>query len=371
MSTNKKWGVILDAGIVSYGVSVPRCRLSVDEVLNVWRNTHKQILKRMGYDERGVLYPDQDTITLSVDAGVQALSRCQLQPQEIGALILGTGTNPYSTKASVTVIAEALGLRKDIISFDLQFAGKSGTSAIIAALAMVKSGQVDYAIAIGADTINRHIPPGHLLDYGASAGAVAFVIGKENIIAPIVGHASYAQDQNDIFRLEGERYLQVGCGVKGYAYGWGIPDNMVAAGQALYKKLGISSEDVDDCALHQNSLIAPMFASKPLEIDFKEQVFPHVYTPKIGDCGAASCLIPLAGILDKGEADRRVLVGSFGSGAGSDFLYLETAPELEQFPNKKDTLAEMLEDKIMLDYGTAQKYEYKYLRPLSLVTGNL
>ncbi len=360
----------MDSGIVSYGVGLPRCRIHVDEVLKVWRNTHKVVLGKLGYQERGVLYPDQDTVTLAVDAGVQALERSSAESARVGALILGTGTNPYSTKASATVVAEALGLRKDIISFDLQFGAKSGTSALIAALALVESGQVEYALAIGADTINRHIPPGHWMDYGASAGAVALLVGKEQVVANVVGHSSYAQDQSDFFRVEGDRYIQVGSGVTGYAYGWGIDDNMIPAARGLFSKLGISSQDVDDCALHQNSFNAPYSVSGPLELDFKQQIYPYLLTPQIGDCGAASSLLALAYILDKRETERRILLGSYGSGAGSDFLYLRTTPELTSYPNEHHTTKDILADKLMLDYGTAQKYEHKYMRA-NLVTGNL
>jgi hydroxymethylglutaryl-CoA synthase len=268
------------------------------------------------------------------------------------------------------VVGEALGLRKDIISFDLQFAGKSGTSALIAALALVESGQVDYALAIGADTINRHIPPGHWMEYGASAGAVALLVGKEPILAQVVGHFSYAQDQSDSFRVEGDRYIQVGSGVTGYAYGWGIDDNMIPAGKGLFRKLGISSDDVDDCALHQNSINAPYSVCRPLELDFTKQVYPNVLTPQIGDCGAASSLLSLAYILDKSEPEGRILLGSYGNGAGSDFLYLQTRPEINSYQNEERTTKDSLADKLMLDYGTAQKYEYKYMRA-NLVTGNL
>jgi 2-acetylphloroglucinol acetyltransferase len=360
----------MNAGLISYGISLPRCRISADAILQVWQNTHKQILQRMGYNERCVLYPDQDTITLSIDAAKQALDRSPIDRKNVGALILGTGTNPYATKASVTVIGEALGLSPHCISFDLQFAGKSGTSALIAALALVDSGKVDYAIAIGADTINRHIPCGHWLEYGASAGAVALIVGKDHVIAECINHSSYTQDQNDYFRVEGERYIQVGCGVTGYVTGWGIEENMVPAAQKLFEKVKITPSDIDACALHQNSYIAPFTVSKALSLDFARTVQPNLLTDRIGDCGAASSLLALAAILDRKEAESTILLGSYGNGAGSDFFLLRTCKQIQSYPLTTKTTQECIDNKIMVDYGTAQKYEQKYIRG-NLITGNL
>jgi len=324
----------------------------------------------MGFNERCVLYPDQDTITLAIDAGIQAIKRNSVETEDIGALILGTGTNPYSTKASTTIIGEALGLSHNIISFDVQFSGKSGTSALIAALALVESGQTKYAIAIGSDTINRHIPPGHWLDYGASAGAVAFIVGKERIIAQVIDHTSYSQDQSDYFRVEGERFIQVGCGVTGYATGWGIKDNMIPAVQNLFSKLQLSAEDIDECAIHQSTLMPPYTVAQTMKLDLENAVQPNILTPLIGDCGSASSLLALAHILDKKQENRNILLGSYGFGAGSDFLYMKTLPGIQKYDNSTNTTKELIEDKIMIDYGTAQKYEHKYLRG-NLITGNL
>jgi len=355
----------MKSGIVSYGAALPRCRLRSTEILNVWNNTQAFMIKKLGYEERGVLYPDQDTITLAIDAGQVALERAGVSVNLVDALILGTGTNPYQTKASSTVIAEALGLPKQIFSFDLQFAGKSGTSAMIMAQALVDSGKARYALAIGADTINRHVNPGHLWEYGASAGAVAFLIGTEGVIATISGSASYAQDQSDYFRLEGERFMQVGSGFIGYVSGWGIADNCTPAVQALFKQCQLSPEDIQACALHQQSFVTPMFISGPLKLNVRETVINYILTPRIGDLGAASSLLALAYILDEGEADRNILLVGYGHGAGADAVMLKTTDLLDDALDSYEDqrfVDDVLEDKFFVDYATSLKYEFKMQR---------
>lgn len=355
----------MESGIISYGVALPRCRLNTKEILDVWNNTQEFMIKKLGYEERAVLYPDQDTITLSIDAGSMALERAQVEVDKIGGLILGTGTNPYQTKASSTIIAEALNLPRNIISFDLQFAGKSGTSAIIMAKALVDSGKVDYVLAIGADTMNRHVNPGHIWEYGASAGAVAFLIGKENVIAEIEASTSYAQDQSDYFRLEGERFMQVGSGFIGYVSGWGVSDNCTPAVQELFELLHRGPEDFHACALHQQSFVTPMFISGPLKLNVRDTVISYILTPRIGDLGAASSLLALAYILDQGGEDQHILVVGYGHGAGADALAIKTTDLLDDTLDSYDDngfVDQLLEDKFYVNYATALKYEYKVMR---------
>ncbi len=76
-----------------------------------------------------------------------------------------------------------LGCGYDAFCADVQFAGKSGTSALQIAYALVASGMVGNALAVGADTINRNTAPGDLTESYAGAGAAALLLGTENVIA--------------------------------------------------------------------------------------------------------------------------------------------------------------------------------------------
>ena len=74
-------------------------------------------------------------------------------------MFFGSCTNPYTSKASILGVAEALTARREIISADVQFATKSGTAVLQICAAMVDSGKVKYALAIGSDALSRHVPP--------------------------------------------------------------------------------------------------------------------------------------------------------------------------------------------------------------------
>lgn len=361
----------MKCGIVSYGTSIPYHRIAVQEIWNVWRNVTPDMFDRMSFSERAVIMPNEDTITLATAAAELALCRAKIDRKEVGALFLGSCTNPYDTKASATIIQDALGLRSDLFGFDLQFGGKSGTSAIINAAAHVEAGFCEYALAIGADTLNRHFQPGVQMEYSGSAGAFAAVIGREGVIARLEGFSSAASDLSDYYRTEGERYIQLGGGWLGYVSNWGLLEHAVPAGKALLEKLKLDpAEDFDGVILPQASGVQPMMVGGSLGFDVIA-CMSHVLTASIGDCGSAGVLIPLARFLDYAEPDERVFLCAYGYGSGADALCLSTTALLAENQPAADLVDEQINNKQMLDYATAMKYEFKYLRPATQLSNYL
>jgi 2-acetylphloroglucinol acetyltransferase len=348
-------------GIVSYGAGVPVCRLKVDDVINVWKNTDPQLLKeQMGVVERAVLQPDEDVITLSVLAAQSALE--SVADPQLGALYLGTCTNPYDSRASAAIILEMLGVGYDAYCADVQFAGKSGTSAVQICQALVGSGMAGSALAIGADTINRNTAPGDLTEAYAGAGAAALLIGTENVIAQFDGSFSCAADVADNIRPQGDRYIRSGMGLGSQKNSIGLEDQTCRAVRGLTARMGSSATDYDYVVFQQNLVSTPYDLGKQLGFSV-DQIEPAVYAGDVGDTGSASPLLGLILVLDQARPGEKILVASYGFGAGSDALALTVTDAVQDHQRKKKPLREVLKRKVYVDYGTAIKYEFKYLRP--------
>lgn len=354
----------MQSGIVGYGASIPYRRMSVQQTLDVWKNSDVGIIKyHLKASERAVLFFNEDTVTLATQSSRNALRLAGLDGKQIDALYLGTGTNPWASNPSSPVIAESIGTSPDVTCSDVQFSGKSGTSAMQICSALAESGSVTYGLAIGADTLNRHVQPGELYEDVASAGSVSLVIGKENVIARIQGIQSHTSSLCDWFRLDGDRYIRTGSSDIPDAITIGLQEHTVAAVEKLNRKLGLKAADYTYAVFQQPYGYVPFAVGGVL--GFKpEQVAPGNISEDIGDCGAASALLGLANVLDIAKAGDRILLASYGFGAGSDAFSLEVTPAIQEKRGRAPLVKDLLARKEMVDYATAMKYEHKYLRSI-------
>ncbi|MFA9496901.1 MAG: hypothetical protein ACERKS_13415, partial [Candidatus Bathyarchaeota archaeon] len=162
-------------------------RIKLEEIAKVWGADAPSYRRGLQLNEKSVPGADEDTVTMSVEATRNAFARSGgVEPADIGALYIGSESHPYAVKPSGTIVAEAIGATPDIHIADFEFACKAGTESMFVAQALVKAGEVKYAVGIGADTSQG--APGDALEYSAAAGAAAFIFGgdDERILAEVV-----------------------------------------------------------------------------------------------------------------------------------------------------------------------------------------
>ena len=87
-----------------------------------------------------------------------------------------------------------------------------------------------------------------------------------------------------------------------------------------------------------------------------------IFADRIGNTGSASVLIGLAKVLEQAKAGDKILLVSYGFGAGADAIVLTVTELAEKLRGNAKTVEEQLAYKTMVDYKTAMKYEYKYIR---------
>ena len=190
----------------------------------------------------GVLAQDEDANTLAVESIKEAVRR-NPGTEKVDSIYFGTCTNPYDSRPSATMIAEATNQGYLTKCADIQFSTKSGTSALISAAAMVGAGFAQMAAAIGSDTINRHVAPGDIQEPYASCGAGTIIVGCEDVIATIDVIESYCTDLSDSFRLEGERYIRLGMFDQPSMLEIGLYSHTLPAANAAMQKAGLKPQD--------------------------------------------------------------------------------------------------------------------------------
>lgn len=338
-------------GIIGYGAYVPRYRIPAREIARIWTGGRTAGLP---IKEKSVPGPDEDVITMALEAVRNALKRAAVDPAEIRAIWIGSESHPYAVKPTGTIIAEAIGAAPHVQAADMEFACKAGTEAMVMAMGLVGSGMARYAIAGGLDTAQGK--PGDALEYTAAAGGAAFVIGPaEEALATINATYSYVTDTPDFWRREYQRYPEHGNRFTGEpAYFKHITE----AAKALMAALGTSAKDYRWAVFHQPNTKFPQRVAAMLGFT-PEQIEPGLLVPTIGNTYAGASIIGLTAILDVAQPGDRILLVSFGSGAGSDAFDLTVTEKLlerrDRAPFTRDYIARRTE----IDYGTYVRYRGK------------
>ncbi len=344
----------MSAYISGYGVSIPLARISVKDIHQAWQNIPWVAVEARGVREHTVLGPDEDTITLAADAATSALKRSGVKKESIGALFLGTQTSPYLTRPSATIVAEMLGLKREVFAVDLQFSGKSGSAALLNSMAWVLAGMTEAALAIGADTLSYHVAPGDTKEYTAASAGAAVVVTAQPGPVELGECAYYSSDTPDGFRLDGDRFIRTG-GASMNNTDVGLPLHVSSAWEILQKRADLKPTDVDFVVMPQVDGRSGAGVARRLGFS-KEKIEPADIASSLGDCGAASSLLALAAVFDQVKKGQKVVLLSYGMGAGSDALVLKVREEFSPGPKVK----EMMARKKMVDYPTYIKLERKY-----------
>lgn len=339
-------------GITGYGVYIPRYRIKVEEIARIWGADANSIKSGLNVQEKAVPDMDEDMITISVAAARNAMKRSQIDPAEINAVFVGSESHPYVVKPSGTIVAEALGTSQNIFCADLEFACKAGTAGMQICYAMCKAGMIKYGLAIGADCAQGR--PGDALEYTAAAGGAAFIIGKDPL-ATIEETVSFATDTPDFFRREGQPYpTHAGRFTGEPAYF----RHVTSATNLLLEKTGMKPDDFDYVVFHMPNGKFPLRMAKEYGIPM-EKITPGLVVTRIGNTYSASSILGLAGVLDIAKPGDKILLTSYGSGAGADSFFIivtdkimerrELAHNTEYYINKKE----------YVDYGVYAKLKGK------------
>jgi hydroxymethylglutaryl-CoA synthase len=339
-----------EVGIVGYGAYIPRYRLPGSEVDRVWKDGQGG----SPIKEKAVPGPDEDTATMSVEAARNALARARIEPDAIRAVWVGSESHPYAVKPTSTIVAEAVGAVPATLAADWEFACKAGTEAFQAAMGFVGSGMASYALAIGMDTAQGR--PGDALEYTAGAGGAAYIVGPaENSLAVVEGSFSYVSDTPDFFRRPYQHYPQHGSRFTGDPAYF---KHVLAAARQLMESLGTSPEDYAAAVFHQPNPKFPERAARVLGFR-PEQTRGGLLCPMVGNTYAGSSMLGLTAILDEAHPGDRVLLVSFGSGAGSDAISLRVTEKIKERRDGVPRTQAYVQRAKAIDYGTYVRYRRK------------
>ncbi len=349
----------LEVNILGWGAYIPIYRIKIDEICLEWGEDPSRWRKSLGLNEISVPALDEDSTTFAVEAARSAVKRAQISPNLITAIYVGTESKPYAVKPTATIVAAAINASARLSSADLEFACKAGTEAMRICIdhSLVNK---TVSLAIGADSAQGK--PRDALEYSAGAGAVAFIFSKgvpkhAESAAMVLHHFSYVTDTPDFWRCNGRKYpshAERFTGAPAYF------KHTINAAKGLMEEVGTRPSDYDHVVFHQPNGKFPLKAAKILGFDVK-QLKHGFLADKIGNTYAANAMIGLASILDNANPDEKILMVSYGSGAGSDAFDMVIREGVQVKRELAPKVLDLISKKKYLTYGLYAKHKGKLI----------
>jgi hydroxymethylglutaryl-CoA synthase len=124
------------------------------------------------------------------------------------------------------------------------------------------------------------------------------------------------------------------------------------------EQLGRTAKDYAHVVLHQPNKKFPERAAAMLGFE-KSQWSTGLLSPVVGNTYAGASLVGLTAVLDIAEPGQKILVVSFGSGAGSDAFSLEVTDAITQRRSLAPSTQHYIDRRVEIDYAVYARYRRK------------
>jgi 3-oxoacyl-[acyl-carrier-protein] synthase-3 len=194
----------LHSVVLGVGSSLPKRRVTNDELAQTVDTTDAWIVERTGIRSRYLAGEDETTASLATDAARKALDHADVAAAEVDLIVLATATPDQTFPSSATKVQAALGIN-DCIAFDVHAVCTGFLYALSVADSMLRSGNAKTAIVIGSETFSRILDwedRGTCVLFGDGAGAL--VLGAQETEGGILATKLHADGRhNDLLFVDG------------------------------------------------------------------------------------------------------------------------------------------------------------------------
>jgi 3-oxoacyl-[acyl-carrier-protein] synthase-3 len=292
--------------IAGVGSALPKREVTNEELAKSVDTTDEWIVERTGIRSRYIAGDGETTASLATEAARRALEHAGVEAREIDLIVLATATPDQTFPSSATKVQAALGI-DDCVAFDVHAVCTGFLYALSVADSMLRSGNAQKALVIGAETFSR------ILDWEDRAtcvlfgdGAGALVLGVEDGDRGILATRLHADGRhNDLLFVDGGPSTTGTVGklrMKGREVFRHAVVNLAAVLNEVLEVAGLTAADVDWVVPHQANARILDATAKKLGLPREKVV---VTVDKHANTSAAS--VPLA--FDTAVKDGRIKRG--------------------------------------------------------------
>ncbi|MEM2942336.1 MAG: 3-oxoacyl-[acyl-carrier-protein] synthase III C-terminal domain-containing protein [Candidatus Bathyarchaeia archaeon] len=365
-------------GIVGYGVYIPMERIATEKIVRNREGRRKDLDDLLAKIRDGLLLRyksvanhSEDATTIAAESAENAIRMAGIDPRLIRSVALGTESKPYAVGLAARHVASFTGIGENVFVADLEGACNAGMQAMNYVMSQIKSGVVDYGLAVGTDV--SQAPIRDALEYSAGAGAASFVMGSDDLVATIEDMAPCSTVSLDFWRRD-EMLVPKHFGrttVDVYIY------HVVGAMEELLRRHpDLKISDFEHITFHQPSGYMPLKVCKALaqpsiEVgcdpnvrdrlrisheDIEKKVKPWLTVLETGNTYAASTPIAIATILDKAKPGDDILAVSYGSGAYTIATWLHVEESITRKVNRVRGVQDYVNRRREIEFKTYAAY---------------
>jgi 3-oxoacyl-[acyl-carrier-protein] synthase-3 len=303
------------AGTGSY---LPARVVTNADLEKVVETTDEWIAERTGIRQRHHAVDGELTSDLALKASERAIEAAGIEASDIGLIVVATTTADRVFPSTACILQAKLGIENGCPAFDVQAVCSGFVYAMTMADQFIRSGQVKYALVVGAETLSRITDwsdRGNCILWGDGAGAVVLKADSEQGIVSTHIHADGRYQ--DLLFVDGGVSLKTegACHMRmsGNAVFKMAVKTLDAIVDETLEANGLAKTDIDWLVPHQANIRIIQATAKKLGMAMDNVV---VTVDRHGNTSAAS--IPLAfdtavrdGRIKRGEM---VLMEAFGGG---------------------------------------------------------
>lgn len=161
--------------VLGCGAYLPKLAVSNDDLAQKIETSDEWIRQRTGIRSRHIAAEGEYTSTLALKASQDALARAGCTAADIDLIVLATATPDNTFPATAAKVQAGLGIKRGA-AFDVQAVCSGFIYALSIADNMIRLGQADTAIVIGAETFSR------ILDWEDRSTCVLFGDGAGALV---------------------------------------------------------------------------------------------------------------------------------------------------------------------------------------------
>ena len=324
-------------GITSYGAYIPWHRMKREDCVKAWGGFAMP-------GERAVAYYDEDSVSMAVEAALDCLTG--VDPKKVDGLFFATTTSPYKEKQCSAFIAVPLDLRQDIRTADIGTSLRAGTTALALAYDTVRAGSANSVLVAAADM--RLGAPAGMTEQQLGDGASALLVGKENVIAEILGVFSISDELAGTWRSDEDKFVR--SGEDRFVQDEGYSKFLPQAIQGVLKKCGLTVKDINKVAFD-----APgdprrhAKAAQQAGFEAAQVQDPFALFLNVGITGCAMAPMMLICALEEAKPGDKILLA--GSGNGADAFVFQVTDAIKKLGERRGIKKNVPSKVVMANYN--------------------